>query len=246
MNLNSQEVWDHPRSQITCRYRLSVLDEILEVVTAVCETHKLPLAQTWIPCRHSNLPVDENSSKKSYKILNKNTGRTCLSIQHMAYYVTDSHLLGYRAACSEYHLEVGQGVPGKAFSSNQPYFSSDVKSFNIMEYPLVHYARMFGLNAVVGVHLQSTYTGNDDYVIEFYLPVTCNDRSEHQQLLNDLFVTMHLVCKTLRIVTVEPNRDGAAKKRTSREEIDALEGCIYSLQKTTQSQIDFIKSPFSR
>ena len=246
MNLNSQEVWDHPRSQITCRYRLSVLDEILEVVTAVCETHKLPLAQTWIPCRHSNLPVDENSSKKSYKILNKNTGRTCLSIQHMAYYVTDSHLLGYRAACSEYHLEVGQGVPGKAFASNQPYFSSDVKSFNIMEYPLVHYARMFGLNAAVGVHLQSTYTRNDDYVIELYLPVTCNDRSEHQQLLNDLFVTMHLVCKTLRIVTVEPNRDGAAKKRTSREEIDALEGRIYSLQKTTQSQIDFIKSPFSR
>lgn len=208
VNLNSREVWDHPRSQITCRYRLAVLDEILEVLTAVCETHKLPLAQTWVPCRHSNLPVDENSSKRSCKTSNKNTGQICLSTQHMAYYVTDSHLLGYRDACSEYHLEVGQGVPGKAFAANRPYFSSDVKSFNIMEYPLVHYARMFGLNAAVGVRLQSTYTGNDDYVIEFYLPITCNDRSEHQQLLNDLFVTMHLMCKTLRIVTVEPNRDG--------------------------------------
>lgn len=208
VNLNSREVWDHPRSQIICQYRLAVLDEILEVLTTVCETHKLPLAQTWVPCRHSNLAVDENLSKKSYKTSNKNTGRICLSTQDMAYYVRDSRLLGYRDACSEYHLDVGQGIPGKTFASNRPYFSSDVKSFNIMEYPLVHYARMFGLNAAVGIRLQSTYTGNDDYVIEFYLPITCNDRSEHQQLLNNLSITMQLVCKTLRTVTVEPNRDG--------------------------------------
>lgn len=208
VNLNSRELWDHPRSQIACGYRLAVLDEILEVLTAICETYKLPLAQTWVPCRHSSLPGDENLNKKSCKTSNKSTGRICLSTQDMAYYVRDSHLLGYWDACSEYHLDVGQGVPGKAFASNRPYFSSDVKSFNIMEYPLVHYARMFGLNAAVGIRLQSTYTGNDDYVIEFYLPITCNDRSEQQQLLNNLSLTMQQVCKTLRTVTIEPNRDG--------------------------------------
>lgn len=208
VNLNSRELWDHPRSQIACGYRLAVLDEILEVLTAICETYKLPLAQTWVPCRHSSLPVDENLNNKSRKTSNKSTRRICLSTQEMAYYVRDNHLLGYRDACSEYHLDVGQGVPGKAFASNRPYFSSDVKSFNIMEYPLVHYARMFGLNAAVGIRLQSTYTGNDDYVIEFYLPITCKDRSEQQKLLNNLSLTMQQVCKTLRNVTIEPNRDG--------------------------------------
>ncbi|KAH9299419.1 hypothetical protein KI387_031101 [Taxus chinensis] len=208
VSLNTREVWDHQRSQNHSPCHLAAQAEILEVLKTVCETYNLPLAQTWVPCKHYNLPNSESQTKKT-RCSDKSSEGIFLSTQDMACYVRDDYMLPYRNACAENHLEIGQGVPGKAFALRHLYFSSDVKSFSITEYPLVHYARMFGLNAAVAIRLQSTYSENDDYVLEFYFPVTCHNISEQQLLLKKLSITIQLVCRSLRTVAVKLNGRGS-------------------------------------
>ncbi|KAF2321985.1 hypothetical protein GH714_005193 [Hevea brasiliensis] len=86
----------------------------------------------------------------------------------------------------EHYIEEGQGIAGKALQSNHPFFFPDVKAYDIIEYPLVHHARKYGLNAAVAIRLRSTYTGDDDYILEFFLPVNMKGSSEQQLLLNNL------------------------------------------------------------
>ncbi|GFZ01507.1 plant regulator RWP-RK family protein [Actinidia rufa] len=58
------------------------------------------------------------------------------------------------------------------------------------EYPLVHYARMFGLTSSFAICLRSSHTGNDDYILEFFLPPHIRDHRDQQTLLDTILVTM--------------------------------------------------------
>ncbi|XP_073282730.1 protein NLP5-like isoform X2 [Primulina huaijiensis] len=170
----------------------TALPEILEVLQSACETHGLPLAQTWVPCilqgkggcRHS----DDNLEN-------------CVSTVDSACYIGDSRIQGFHEACSEYHLLKGQGIVGKAFRTNQPCFSPDVTSFSKTEYPLSHHARMFGLQAAVAIRLRSICTGSADFVLEFFLPIDCKDLEEQKKMLTSLSHIIRNICRTLRVVT---------------------------------------------
>ncbi|CAK9200711.1 unnamed protein product [Sphagnum troendelagicum] len=184
--------------------RQAALVEIAEVLTAVCETHKLPLAQTWVPGCHQ--VIDESSGKTQIKkgvgsSTSSHGNRVFLRTGDGPHYLTDHNLLGFRHACLEHFLEEGQGVAGKAFQSNQPCFVSDVKNYSKVEYPLGHYARLFSLGAAVAIRLRSMYTGTDDFVLEFFLPLKCNNSQDQQVLLNSLSVIMQRVCRSLRTVS---------------------------------------------
>lgn len=222
VNLKSKEVWHHSKSehQRYSKCRETALAEILEVLTAVCQTHKLPLAQTWVPFRHYDISIGEVMNTGSCGTQNGGIGRMFLSLEDQACYVGDRAMQGFRDICSEHRLEKGQGVPGKAFESNQPFFSNDVKNYNIMDYPLVHYARMFTFSAAVAVRLRSTHTGSDDYVLEFFLPIGCNDSAEQQLLLNNLSITMQRVCRSLRTVS-----DDELKEDGNKDHDYAQNGC---------------------
>ncbi|CAM6050620.1 unnamed protein product [Sphagnum compactum] len=184
--------------------RQAALVEIAEVLTAVCETHKLPLAQTWVPGSHQ--VIDDSSGKTQIeKGVSSSTSshgnRVFLRTGDGPHYLTDHNLQGFRHACLEHFLEKGQGVAGKAFQSNHPCFVSDVKNYSKVEYPLGHYARLFSLGAAVAIRLRSMYTGTDDFVLEFFLPLKCNNSQDQQVLLNSLSVIMQRVCRSLRTVT---------------------------------------------
>jgi hypothetical protein len=129
------------------------------------------------------------------------SSRVCLRTGDGPYYVKDSKMWGFRQACLEHLLDKGQGVPGKAFASNLPAFESDVKNFSKIEYPLGHYAQLFGLTAAVAIRLRSIHTGTDDFVLEFFLPVACVSSNDQQVMLNSLSITMQRVCRSLRTVT---------------------------------------------
>lgn len=116
-------------------------------------------------------------------------------------YVSDGRMWGFRRACLEHGLEKGQGVPGKAIQTNLPVFDSDVKSYNKDEYPLGHYAKLFGLVSAVAIRLRSVHTGNDDFILEFFLPTDCVDSKEQQLLLNSLSLTMQRICQSLRTLS---------------------------------------------
>lgn len=185
--------------------RQVALTEIAEVLTAVCETHKLPLAQAWVPaCGYGNtdIKIHQNGSKRiRCEHSSCSCGSKILRTGDGPCYVSDGRIWGFRRACLEHTLEKGQGVPGKAFESNQPNFDSDVKNHCKVEYPLAHYAKWFGLGPVVAIRLRSIHTGNDDFILEFFLPPTCLESKEQQLLLNSLSITMQRTCRSLRTVT---------------------------------------------
>ncbi|XP_023639704.1 protein NLP8 isoform X1 [Capsella rubella] len=181
-----------PRPQYLSTNQRDALAEIQDVLRAVCHAHKLPLAHTWIPCRKD----------RSIRVSGPNSGENCvLCIEETACYVNDMEMEGFVNACLEHCLREKEGIVGKAFISDQPFFSSDVKAYDISEYPLVQHARKYGLNAAVAIKLRSTYTGEDDYILELFLPVSMKGSLEQQLLLDSLSGTMQRICRTLRTVS---------------------------------------------
>nr|GLL29136.1 protein NLP7-like [Ipomoea trifida] len=202
VNLKSSEILDHPSTQICNEGRQHALVEILEILTVLCETYKLPLAQTWVPCRHRNVLADGGGLKKSCSSFDGSCmGQVCMSTTDVAFYVVDAHMWGFREACAEHHLQKGQGVAGRAFASQRSCYCEDITQFCKTEYPLVHYARMFGLASCFAICLRSTHTGNDDYIMEFFLPPNGGDYSDQQALLDSLLLTLKNHFKSLRVAS---------------------------------------------
>ncbi|XP_057773588.1 protein NLP7 isoform X2 [Salvia miltiorrhiza] len=202
VNLKSSEILDHQSTQICNEGRQNALAEILEIITVVCETHTLPLAQTWVPCRHRSILANGGGFKKSCSSFDGSCmGQICMSTTDVAFYVVDANMWGFRDACAEHHLQKGQGVSGRAFESLNSCFCHDITEFCKTEYPLVHYARMFGLKSSFAICLRSNHTGNDDYVLEFFLPPNVESYEDQQTLLNSLLVTVKQHFGSLRVAS---------------------------------------------
>ncbi|KAF9616425.1 hypothetical protein IFM89_029679 [Coptis chinensis] len=202
VNLKSSELLDHPSFEISNGGRQNALVEIFQILTLVCETHKLPLAQTWVPCKHRRVLADGGGVKKSCTSFDGSCmGQVCMSTTDVAFYVVDAHMWGFRDACSEHHLQKGQGVAGRAFSSKSSCFSSDITQFSKTQYPLVHYARMFGLSSCFAICLRSAYTGCDDYILEFFLPPGITALSKQLIFLDSVLVTMKQHYRSLKVAS---------------------------------------------
>ncbi|KAH9605237.1 hypothetical protein KSS87_020010, partial [Heliosperma pusillum] len=202
VNLRSSGILDHPNNQICNESRQNALAEILEVLTEVCETHKLPLAQTWIPCRHRSILAYGGGLKKSCSSFDGSCMKqVCMSTTDVAFYVVDARMWGFREACAEHHLQKGQGVVGNAFSSHGLSFCTDISHLCKLDYPLVHYARMFGLRGSFAICLRSEYTGDDDYVLEFFLPFNVIDSAEQLNLVDSILATMKPELQSLRVAS---------------------------------------------
>ncbi|KAI9173961.1 hypothetical protein LWI28_009389 [Acer negundo] len=236
VNLKSSEILDHPSTQICNEGRQNALTEILEILSVLCETHKLPLAQTWIPCRHRSVLAYGGGLKKSCSSIDGTCmGQVCMSTTDVAFYVVDSHMWGFREACVEHHLQKDQGVSGRAFFSLGTCFCTDITQFCKTEYPLVHYARMFGLTSCFAICLRSTYTGDDDYILEFFLPPVITDIYEQQALLGSILATMKQHFQSLKVA--------------SGIKLEDDEGCIEIIQasadKKLNSTVESIRIPHS-
>ncbi|KAJ9555716.1 hypothetical protein OSB04_010330 [Centaurea solstitialis] len=184
--------------------RQNALAEILEVLAAVCETHNFPLAQTWVPCRHRSVLAYGGGFKKSCSSFDGSCmGQVCMSTTDVAFYVVDAHMWGFREACAEHHLQKGQGVAGRAFATRSSCFCENITHFAKTEYPLVHYARMFGLVGSFAICLRSTHTGDDDYILEFFLPPNMVNGEDQQTMLGSLLTSMKQHFRTLKVACGE-------------------------------------------
>ncbi|MED6122961.1 hypothetical protein PIB30_044876 [Stylosanthes scabra] len=202
VNLKSSEILDHQYTQICNEGRQNALAEILEILTVVCETHNLPLAQTWVPCRHRSVLAHGGGLKKSCSSFDGSCmGKVCMSTTDIAFYIIDAHLWGFREACVEHHLQQGQGVAGRAFSSHSMSFCGNITQFCKIDYPLVHYALMFGLTSSFSICLRSSHTGDDDYVLEFFLPPRITDFNEQKTLLGSILAIMKQHFQSLKIAS---------------------------------------------
>ncbi|XP_022748555.1 protein NLP2-like isoform X2 [Durio zibethinus] len=103
-------------------------------------------------------------------------------------------------ACSEHHLFRGQGIVGRAFTTNKQCFTTDITVFSKTNYPLSHHARMFGLRGAIATPLQSIFTGSVEFVLELFLPKDCHDSEAQKQMLNSLSSFMQQACQSLHVV----------------------------------------------
>ncbi|KAB2009007.1 hypothetical protein ES319_D10G138700v1 [Gossypium barbadense] len=190
-----------PLPQCLSGSQRAALAEITDVLRAVCHAHRLPLALTWIPCYYTEEAVDEILKVGGGEGNRRRDGKHVLCVENTACYVNERGMQDFVHACMEHYLEEGQGIAGKVLRSNHPFFSTDVKTYDISDYPLVHHARKCNLNAAVAIRLRSTYTGDDDYILELFLPINLKGSSEQQLLLNNLSGTMQRICRSLRTVS---------------------------------------------
>ncbi|KAJ6415012.1 hypothetical protein OIU84_003917 [Salix udensis] len=110
VDLKSSEILDPPCIQICNEGRQNALSEILEILTMVCETHKLPLAQTWVPCMHRSVLTYGGGLKKSCTSFDGNcNGQVCMSTTDVAFYVVDAHIWGFSGGLSRASLTKGPG-----------------------------------------------------------------------------------------------------------------------------------------
>lgn len=165
-----------------------VLAEIREVLKAVCDIHSLPMAQTWSLCGQQGQRECHNQSS------------ACISVINSASYVLDPNVLGFYEACSDLHLLRGEGIAGKALGTNQPCFATDITAFSATEYPLSGPARVFGLGGAVAIRLRSTYLGPVDFILEFFLPISCRNDEEQKNMLSSISSVMQNVSTSLRVV----------------------------------------------
>ncbi|CAI8592185.1 unnamed protein product [Vicia faba] len=230
----------------------AALTEIIDVLRSVCHAHRLPMALTWIPCFHTEGTREETTRLQIKEGNSSSKEKSILCIEESACYMTDRVMEGFVRACIQHPLEEGKGVAGKALQSNHPYFYSDVKTYDISEYPLVHHARKFNLNAAVAIRLRSIYTNDDDYILEFFLPINMKGSSEQQLLLDNLSGTMQRICKSLRTVSgvelsgIECKHAGFGKKRvpsfppssTKSSQIPLINENLSSVQKLSSEASD--------
>ncbi|WVZ55328.1 hypothetical protein U9M48_006000 [Paspalum notatum var. saurae] len=234
VDLRSSDVSSDPRAKVTDTSYRAVVPEIMDVLRTVCETHKLPLAQTWIPCV---CQAKRGSRHTDEKI------KYCVSTVDEACYVRDLKVKGFHEACSEHHLFRGEGVVGGAFGTNEPCFSPNIASYSKVQYPLSHHAKLFSLRAAVAIRLRSTRTGSLDYVLEFFLPVDCVESEEQRAMLNSLSITIQQTCYTLRVVSLKELVDEGSLEtsaltppeytRTMHENLDEVCSGIDAPSRTT-------------
>ncbi|KAI7754825.1 hypothetical protein M8C21_018918, partial [Ambrosia artemisiifolia] len=177
-NLKSPNVFEDPSfstlsslfRQIADERRRRELDEIYKVLKTVCDTHNLPLAQTWAPCGYSSYVANSENLEQSCSSFNRNCiGKVCMSIVDLPFYVQDLNLWEFHEFCRGRHMDKSQGVVGRSLSSCGTWFCEDVTKLDEDDYPLVHIARSSGLNSCLAIYLKSL-EADTEHVIEFFLP----------------------------------------------------------------------------
>ncbi|CAL5390434.1 unnamed protein product [Camellia sinensis] len=167
------------------------LAEIKNVLKVVCEVYDLPLAQVWVPCK---------------------VGWPCRPLVDggvlgvCCYYYKDDYGDNdgaFRYISSLFHLKNGVGVVGRALLSTNMVFCRDVTQLSLTEYPLAHYARKARLSGCFAICLDSNCTGNDVYVLEFFMPMSNNASENPHTSLRKIWETMRENFQTLRIASGE-------------------------------------------
>ncbi|KAL6844900.1 hypothetical protein ACP4OV_025559 [Aristida adscensionis] len=197
--LRSTEVSSIPRIKFSSASYKDALPEMLDVLRAACLIHKLPLAQTWVRCAQ-NGKWGSRHSDVNYRYYISTIDEAC--------YVNNAQMWGFHEICSKHHLLRGQGVAGKAFTTNQPCFLPDIGSSTTLDYPLSHLAKIFNLKGAVAIRVRFTRT-NTDFVLEFFLPTDCEAVEEQKALLDSLARRLLNVRRTLRVVTDKEMEDEA-------------------------------------
>ncbi|XP_074359351.1 protein NLP2-like isoform X2 [Apium graveolens] len=214
VDLRSSELFTPPKIKDDHESYQAEVAEIKDIVTSVCKTYNLPLAQTWTPCNHQD--TDQCRYDKN---------PACLSIVTSASYVHYEQVLGYHEACCNHHLLLVEGIVGRALGTNQPCFATDISAFSEAEFPFAYHAKMLRLKGAVAIRLRSICTDTRDFIIEFLLPLGCKDLEEQKRIVSSILSQIQQSCNNLRFVSDQELE--AATLLPEREMVNPLKGKIF-------------------
>ncbi|XP_052141766.1 protein NLP3-like [Oryza glaberrima] len=184
----------------------AAMAEVSELLTTVCEAHKLPLAQTWVRCR---------SCGGGGEATEKAALTTAGAPFHLA---TGADARGFRDACVEHHLRRGQGLVGStaaaAAAARAPGggLCADVARCSKDDYPLAHYAGMYGLagclvlRAELSAAAMADAAGGGDeedcVVLELFLPPDCTGAAEQKAAVDAISATIKQCSGNLKAIVI--------------------------------------------
>ncbi|XP_062221297.1 protein NLP3-like [Phragmites australis] len=158
---------------------------ISELLTTVCEAHRLPLAQTWVRCKRCNPDTRRGAA---------------LTAEGAPFHLADEGVRGFRDACAEHHLRSGRGgLVEEADAARKPRFCADVTRYSMDAYPLAHHARFCGLVSCLAVSVQLWRDddasmdgghGREECVLEFFLPPDCRDGAAQKGMVEAVVATI--------------------------------------------------------
>ncbi|KAJ0572906.1 putative PB1 domain-containing protein [Helianthus annuus] len=179
------EAFDVPASNVSNERSNNESDKIYDILKRVCDTHRLPLAQTWTLSPFTCYFAHENGIEKGCCSFDTRcVGKVCMSTA-LPRYVLDMNTWTFFEASKTCHLEKSRGVAGRALSSRGSCFCGDVTKLDVEEYPLVHHAHISRLTGCFAIFLHSI-EGKNDFVLEFFLPSDINDSRHVPDLVQTL------------------------------------------------------------
>ncbi|KAF7113070.1 hypothetical protein RHSIM_RhsimUnG0164000 [Rhododendron simsii] len=178
--------YDHYEMEIgdENKARTTAFQELKTVLETVCEIHNLPFAMTWVPCSACNglLQGPHLSEAVEYCGLNMDFLDVFVEV----------------IKCR--HLGKG-GVAGMVLSSPNLLYCSDIAQLSLTEYPLVPFARVCQFRGWFTLCMQSNYTANDIYVLEFFLPTSNGWGDNSKTSLSLILGTMEENFRTFKLAS---------------------------------------------
>ncbi|KAG5532353.1 hypothetical protein RHGRI_026845 [Rhododendron griersonianum] len=167
----------------------AAFQELKMVYESVCKIHNLPLALKWVSCRSCNdlLQSQFQCTVLEYRDKNDFDLRSWI-------------LLSFIRIIKFSHLRKGH-ITGRILPFPNLLYCSDVKQFSIAESPLVPYARLCKLGGWFTMCLQSGYTRDKLYVLEFFLPESDENDENILTKLRLILGTMEENFKTFKLVS---------------------------------------------
>ncbi|XP_040376267.1 protein NLP3-like [Oryza brachyantha] len=181
--------------------------EVSELLAAVCEAHRLPLAQAWVSCRSCGGGDDASGS-----------GQGSLTTAGAPFRLaTGADVGGFRDACVEHHLRRGRGLVGTAAAAGGPPggFCADVARCSKDAYPLAHYARLYGLAGCLVLRAAAMAdagagAGGDEeecVVLELFLPPDCTGVAEQKAAVDAVSATINACSGDLKAIAISNLED---------------------------------------
>uniref|UniRef100_A0A0E0G0T5 RWP-RK domain-containing protein n=1 Tax=Oryza nivara TaxID=4536 RepID=A0A0E0G0T5_ORYNI len=181
----------------------AAMAEVSELLITVCEAHKLPLAQTWVRCRSCG-GGGEDTEKAALT--------TAGAPFHLA---AGADARGFRDACVEHHLQRGQGLVGTAARApGGGRLCADVARCSKDDYPLAHYAGMYGLagclvlraelSAAAMADAAAATAGDEEdcVVLELFLPPDCTGVAEQKAAVDAVSATIKQCSGNLKAIVI--------------------------------------------
>ncbi|KAL3839192.1 hypothetical protein ACJIZ3_023783 [Penstemon smallii] len=157
--------------------------EIHELIRGLMGTPQVVGAQVWVPCGQC-----ANST-------------SCMRLM-TSYFSDPRQPLEFMSASKFHGVQMGKGVAGIALESqNKLCFCESLCHFSIIDYPLAHFAIRARLNVSFAICLQSSHTGNDIYVIEFFLQHHMFGNDGYPRILYFLLTTMKNQLKSFKVAS---------------------------------------------